>query len=46
MDLMLDGRLRAAPLHSRTLSLEDITDGFEALVAGDEAKILVAPTDG
>lgn len=46
MDLMLDGRLRAAPLHSRTLSLEDITDGFEALVAGDEAKILVAPKDG
>ena len=45
MDLMLDGRLRAAPLHSRTIGLDDLADGFESLVSGDEAKILVAPTD-
>jgi threonine dehydrogenase-like Zn-dependent dehydrogenase len=35
MDLMLDGRLRAAPLHSRTIGLDELKDGFEALVAGD-----------
>ena len=43
MDLMLDGRLKAAPLHSRTLGLDDVDEAFRALCAGDEAKILVAP---
>lgn len=46
MDLMLDGRLRAGPLHSRTLGLDELENAFRALSTGDEAKILVAPNDG
>jgi threonine dehydrogenase-like Zn-dependent dehydrogenase len=43
MDLMLDGRLRAAPMHSRTIALGELKTGFDALMTGDEAKILVNP---
>ncbi len=45
IDLMLDGRLRAEPLHSRTLPLDRIAEGFDSLLQGDEAKILVRPAD-
>jgi 2-desacetyl-2-hydroxyethyl bacteriochlorophyllide A dehydrogenase len=45
MDLMLDGRLRASPLHSRTLPLTELTTAFDSLMAGDEAKILIAPAE-
>jgi 2-desacetyl-2-hydroxyethyl bacteriochlorophyllide A dehydrogenase len=43
MDLMLDGRLQTAPLHTRTIDLGDLEAGFEALGAGEAAKLLVAP---
>ena len=46
MDLMLDGRLKAGPLLSQTLGLDDLDAGFRALCAGEAAKILVAPADG
>lgn len=46
MDLMLDGRLRTEPLHSRTLGLDDLAQGMDSLLAGDEAKILIAPRGG
>jgi len=45
MDLMLDGRLRAGPIRGRTLALEDLEEGFDALLAGREAKILIAPAN-
>ena len=45
MDLMLDGRLRAGPLHSGTLGLDELTMGLDSLMAGDEAKILISPED-
>jgi len=45
MDLMLDGRLRAGPLLSQTLDLDELDAGFRALCAGEAAKILVAPAD-
>lgn len=46
MDLMLDGRLKAGPLLSQTIGLDDLDAGFRALCAGDAAKILVAPSRG
>lgn len=45
MDLMLDGRLRASPIRSRTLGLAALEEAFDALLAGREAKILIAPED-
>ena len=45
MDLMLDGRLRTDPIHTRTIGLDDLAGGFESLMAGEAAKILVAPSD-
>ncbi len=44
MDLMLDGRLLTAPLHTRTIGLDGLESGFEALAAGEAAKVLVAPS--
>jgi 2-desacetyl-2-hydroxyethyl bacteriochlorophyllide A dehydrogenase len=44
MDLMLDGRLQTAPLHTRTVGLDELEAGFEALSAGEAAKVLVAPS--
>ena len=38
-----DGRLKTAPLHSRTIGLDGLVDAFASLAAGREAKILVAP---
>lgn len=43
IDLMLDGRLRTAPIHSRTIPLGELESGFEALCVGEVAKVLVAP---
>ncbi len=45
MDLMLDGRLRTEPMHTRTIGLDALESGFEALAAGEAAKVLVAPGD-
>jgi (R,R)-butanediol dehydrogenase/meso-butanediol dehydrogenase/diacetyl reductase len=45
MDLMLDGRLRTTPIHSRTIDLDGLDAGFEALARGEAAKVLVAPAD-
>ena len=45
MQLVADGRLKLAPLHTKTVSLSNIDDGFQALLAGgDQVKILVDPT--
>lgn len=43
MDLMLDGRLRAEPLHTRTIGLDGLEQAFRELAAGEAAKVLVAP---
>jgi (R,R)-butanediol dehydrogenase/meso-butanediol dehydrogenase/diacetyl reductase len=45
LDLMRDGRLRTAPIHSRTIGLDGLVDAFASLAAGREAKILVAPNE-
>ena len=45
MDLMRDGRLKTGPIHSRTLPLEQLSEAFESLRNGEEAKILIAPAD-
>lgn len=43
LDLMRDGRLQTAPIHSRTIGLDALDDAFSSLAAGREAKVLVAP---
>jgi (R,R)-butanediol dehydrogenase/meso-butanediol dehydrogenase/diacetyl reductase len=45
MDLIRDGRLRTGPIHSRTLPLDRIVEGFDSLLEGEEAKILIAPAN-
>ena len=44
MDLMRDGRLRTDSIHSRTVGLAGLAEAFTSLAAGNEAKILVAPS--
>lgn len=45
MALMADGRVRAAPLHTRTIGLEALEGTLEELAAGltDDVKVLVDP---
>jgi (R,R)-butanediol dehydrogenase/meso-butanediol dehydrogenase/diacetyl reductase len=45
MQLIADGRLQMAPLHSGTVGLEGMTDAFRRLLSGDDGsvKILVDP---
>ncbi|HPG27185.1 MAG TPA: zinc-binding dehydrogenase [Myxococcota bacterium] len=45
MDLMRDGRLLAAPVHSATLPLDRLEEAFARLARGEAAKILIAPGD-
>jgi (R,R)-butanediol dehydrogenase/meso-butanediol dehydrogenase/diacetyl reductase len=45
MALMADGRVRAAPLHTRTIGLDALGATLEELAAGlsDDIKVLVDP---
>lgn len=45
MGLVADGRLKVAPLHSRSVGLEGLSDAFHALLSGDgDVKVLFDPT--
>ncbi|WP_409329680.1 zinc-dependent alcohol dehydrogenase [Trujillonella humicola] len=45
MAFLADGRVRVAPLHSRTVALDDLEPALRALAAGtsDDVKVLVDP---
>lgn len=48
MALMADGRIRVAPLHSRTVGLHDLAPTLRTLAGGasDDVKVLVDPRPG
>lgn len=43
MDLMLDRRLQTAPIRTQTIGLDKLGEGFETILAGEAARILVSP---